>query len=691
MVAPPVAPEEPVEPPTFDPRDLPDANDPEKERWQDTPGIQDPLKAVMPVSTPPVIQKVFPHAACMHGGCSLTIWGTDLFVETVEFDKTKVFVGGVPCVDVVGEEVMPDCSVAEKDAKKGSAHTGGSGNSAGNTPNVFVELDAFSSVVPASLLDLRAQQHQAALRQRRRHGQTQSGGAHSRRAMETYVGNRVVSPFIPPARERIEFQRRAMDQMGIFSEPRNRVDVLSPAVNPAVAYNNFGGNFPVAVPNNWQYPPFVAKPPQLPATTAEETQPGTDSNGPPGSGRAIAPTGSSDGGSGSDENTDTKLPTTGPPPPGGFDCSNGKMQALTCTLTDARKLAACGPTDIVVVSKERGRSAHTQATKETYFEYRCIQRPTLVSATPMTGPAAKSGLEIELELRGAVGTVTSVQVGHTPCEIVGGEISKGSQHQRGAMQPSMQPAKHPFLKTLAAQEAGAERDPDKMHLVHMMSFLEQQLLLYRPGPDQMSAHPSDDEKAETGKTLKWNDAAACEEPCLLPTKVRCVLRCCCCPCVLDKPQRIIVGTSTWTQKAVFNQSVTFTFEGPCGSSTRDNGCEDCPAINVSPSPSSSNGSPSPSSSNGSTPLVPIPPVPVRPVGVPGRPNIPPGTPMPPTLPQRPPQLPPRLPPRRPPQQPPQQPPQHPIRPLGVPGRPNVPPRLPVSAPPTGPIPSTSFA
>ena len=267
VLVPPLAPEDPIQPPKFDPLDFPDTNYPEIERWYNTPGIKDPLKVDPPVPRHPQITRVFPHAACMHGGCRITIWGTDLYVESVEFDKTQVIVGGVPCTDVVAEEVLSDCRIANAEGSQ----DGASETSLDKTSDVFVEIDAFSKIVPPSLLELRRKQRRMLKQMYKRQSQgTDVDPLYSRRDLESYSGNRVVSPFIPPGRERIEFQKRARDQFGDFVEPTQRIDVLSPIISPTSAYNDFGGNFPIAVPNNWQYPPFTAKPPVLPITAEEE-------------------------------------------------------------------------------------------------------------------------------------------------------------------------------------------------------------------------------------------------------------------------------------------------------------------------------------------------------------------------------------------------------------------------------------
>ena len=195
----------------------------------------------------------------------------------------------------------------------------------------------------------------------------------------SYVGNRVVSPYLPHGRERIEFQRRHASQLGESSEPTDNpndennllIHPMSPARDPTTAYNLDGGNFPIGVPNTFQYPPFVATPPILPKTVE-------------------------------DDQDQTDVSTSGPPPDEKKEgemkshskCANA--QAITCVTTDARQSAQCGPTDIRVVSKLQGASTFSVSNANTYFEYRCVTKPTLISVTP---DKAASGSILKIQIK----------------------------------------------------------------------------------------------------------------------------------------------------------------------------------------------------------------------------------------------------------------------------------------------------
>ena len=99
-------------------------------------------------------------------------------------------------------------------------------------------------------------------------------------------------------------------------------------------------------------------------------------------------------------------------------CANA--QAITCVTTDARQSAQCGPTDIRVVSKLQGASTFSVSNANTYFEYRCVTKPTLISVTP---DKAASGSILKIQIMGPVGQVLTVKVGSVACDLVEEEES----------------------------------------------------------------------------------------------------------------------------------------------------------------------------------------------------------------------------------------------------------------------------
>ena len=93
----PVHPDDPPLPPKYNPDDYPDTS--KKEEYSKVPRIRDPLPANPAPPPNPQITSVRPHAACLQGGCMLTIIGRRLYVDDPTIE-TKVYVGEVDCVDV---------------------------------------------------------------------------------------------------------------------------------------------------------------------------------------------------------------------------------------------------------------------------------------------------------------------------------------------------------------------------------------------------------------------------------------------------------------------------------------------------------------------------------------------------------------------------------------------------------------
>jgi hypothetical protein len=249
----PTPPVDPPEPPKFF---LPDAQLINNEEYSKPPRILDPLPAVHPVPERSTIISVNPHAACLQGGCLITIVGNYLYFNTAKEDKTRVFIGDVECVDVKNIDVPPDCGLGIGGDAGGST----SGSASGSLSMlVETETDAYSKIVSSSVVQLRKKQREKML-----------GGE---RVAEAYFGNRVISPYIPPGRERIEFQRRIASRHGHATDPTTltpddiSINPESPYHDPFTAFHAYGGNFPIGIPTNFQYPPFKATPPELPPTT----------------------------------------------------------------------------------------------------------------------------------------------------------------------------------------------------------------------------------------------------------------------------------------------------------------------------------------------------------------------------------------------------------------------------------------
>ena len=621
-------PKDPPKPPSFEPEDQPEP--PNKEEFSGPPSILDPSKTSPPAPVVSRILSVYPHAACLQGGCEITIVCTNCLPPGPCINNrcdTEVFIGDVPCINIV-KKVLPPCPPCEPETTDDSSL-------------VEIETNAYSQIVSASVLALRKEQRQQML--------------NGQRVADAYVGNRVVSPYIPPGRERIEFQRRVASRDGLSNDITTTTDDQNinpehPFHNPQAAYHQYGGNFPIGVPNSYQYPPFTARPPVLPVTTEPVEEPPAP---------APAPTPSS-------------LCPDCPP----------ERQGLTCVLSDARKTTRCGPTDVVVYSKTYGKSIFTP-NQHTYFEYRCLQKPKIMAITPRAGPGNQI---IAITISGPIGIVQNIHVGGITCDLGYEEVSGGGGHVQmqdaavqeaevrfhgtGALTNSGQPSPasksfwdsyneiqkiqknkkkkhHALLRSyvMATQEAKSDamletaeqsnaiqflRDKMKKHHFDMddfVSFLQVQeqsrdnyireIRENQPdmsknlAPGQAPGALTDEEqrKFQAGETLKWNFTAKCEEPCLEVQELKCKLRCCCCgECKVDQPVSVIIGTTT--QNVIYEKEINYEFQGPCVYRPEDsNVCRECSLREPSPSPSPiPTPSPTPSPTPAPSPSVIPPPL-----------------------------------------------------------------------------------
>jgi len=149
-------PADPPAPPKYDVRDYSETIN--QEEYSKVPRIRDPLPA-NPTPPKPQIISVTPHAACLQGGCTLTIIGHRLYMEDPSIE-TSIFVGNAECTQIKKIEVPPDCGLGF--ASESESESGDTSSSTSGT--VLVETDAYSNIVHPSLIQLRKDQHQRAAR-----------------------------------------------------------------------------------------------------------------------------------------------------------------------------------------------------------------------------------------------------------------------------------------------------------------------------------------------------------------------------------------------------------------------------------------------------------------------------------------------------------------------------------------------